>query len=162
MGKLGSGGGGGRSVIVPFPIHQVVDYLGGLYLLQVGSHLRGRPATVAYGAGAVILVAAALSGRPLGGGPISRPLHRIVDIALIVGVAAAPFVFGFSHNVPDLLRFDGFAAALAVVVRYTNYVRPRPRNHRETARAIKEQGPRVAGQLLGRRLAAKRRPPDPS
>ena len=60
-------------MVVPFLVHQVLDYLAGLYLLQAGSKLHGRAATVCYIAGAVVLLAATLSGRPLGGGPISAP-----------------------------------------------------------------------------------------
>ena len=151
---------GARSVVVPFIAHQLLDYLFGLYLIQAGAKTHGRAATVSYAAGAVILLAATLSGRPLGGGPISRPLHRVVDLAMVVGLAAAPFLFGLTGNTADALRFEGPAVALAAVVWFTNYARPRPRG--ETTRAIRQQGPRVAGQLLGRRMAAKRRPPDAS
>ncbi len=44
----------------------------------------------------------------------------------------------------------------------TKYARPAPRNYRETGRAIKAHGPRVAGQMIGRRMAGKRRPSDAS
>src|SRR2546421_362285 len=105
-----------RGVVVPFPIHQVLDYLAGLYLLQVGSHLRGRVATVCYGLGAVIILAAVFSGRPLGGGPLSRTAHRLVDIALIAGVAAAPFLFDLSGDVSNVVRFEGLAVVLFLLV----------------------------------------------
>jgi hypothetical protein len=161
----------GPTVVVPFPVHQILDYLAGLYLLQVGSHLRGRAATVCYVAGAVILVAAVFSGRPLGGGPISRPLHRVVDVVIILGVAAAPFVFDLTGNASDVLRFEGVAVLLIVIVRFTNYVRPQPGATSRavadtavgTARLLKAKGPRAAGRMVGRRLAPKNRPPgDPS
>jgi hypothetical protein len=146
-----------RGVVVPFPIHQVLDYLAGLYLLQVGSHLRGRAATVCYALAAVIILAAVFSGRPLGGGPLSRPAHRLVDMALIAGVAAAPFVFDLAGNVSNVVRFEGLAVLLILIVKFTSYVRP---ERGATARALKEQGPRIAGQIVGRRLASKRPPPD--
>lgn len=149
---------GARSVIVPWIGHQLLDYLIGLYLIQVGAKTHGRGATVAYVAGGLVLLGAVLSGRPLGGGRISRKLHRVVDLVLVVGIAISPFVFGLTGNAPDVVRFEGAAVALGAVVWYTNYAPPRPRG--ETARAIRRQGPRVAGQLLGRRLAAKRRPPE--
>lgn len=145
-----------RGVVVPFILHQLLDYLAGLYLVQAGSRLHGRPAAVSYGAGAVFLVAAMFSGKPLGGGRISRRAHRVVDIVLIAGVAAAPFVFGISDSAPTVVRFVGLAVLLGLVVKYTNYVRLPPGS---TTRALKEQGPRIAGQIVGRRLS-KRPPPD--
>ena len=151
---------GARSVVVPFIAHQLLDYLVGLYLIQAGAKTHGRAATVSYAAGAVVLLAATLSGRPLGGGPLSRPAHRVVDAVLVVGLVAAPFVFGLTDHAPDVIRFEAAAVALGAIVWFTNYARPRPRGER--ARAIRQQGPRVAGQLRGRKMAAKRRPPDGS
>jgi len=151
---------GARSVIVPYIAHQLLDYLIGLYLIQAGAKTSGRATTVAYAAGGVVLLAATLSGRPLGGGPISRKMHRLVDLACVAGLAAAPFVFGLSGNTADVARFEGPAVALAAAVWYTNYAPRRPRG--ETTRAIRQHGPRAAGQLLGRRMAGKRRPPDGS
>ena len=148
----------GQRIVVPFIAHQLLDYLFGLYLLQAGSKAHGRAATVSYAAGAVVLLAATLSGRPLGGGPISRPLHRVVDVACVAGLAAAPFVFGLTGDSTDVIRFEGPAILLAAVAWFTNYARPRPRG--ETTRAIRQQGPRMAGQMLGRRMASKRRPPE--
>jgi len=147
-------------VVVPFLLHQVVDYAAGLYLLQAGSKTSGRAATVCYAAGAVVLLAATLSGRPLGGGPVSRPVHRVVDIILVVGIAATPFVFGLTGEATTTVRFEGLAIVLAALVWFTRYARPAPRNYRETGRAIKQHGPRVAGRMLGRRMAGKGRPPD--
>ena len=158
-------------MVVPFPAHQILDYLAGLYLIQVGSHLRGRAATVCYVAGAVMIVAAVFSGRPLGGGPISRPFHRLVDVAIIVGLAAAPFVFGLTGDVANVLRLEGVAVVLIVIVRFTKYVRPQPGATSRavadtavgTARLLKAKGPRAAGRMVGRRLAPKNRPPgDPT
>jgi hypothetical protein len=105
----------------------------------------------------VIILAAVFSGRPLGGGPLSRPAHRLVDMALVAGVAAAPFVFDLAGNVSNVVRFEGLAVLLILIVKFTSYVRP---ERGATARALKEQGPRIAGQIVGRRLASKRPPPD--
>jgi hypothetical protein len=156
------------SVVVPFPVHQILDYFAGLYLVQVGSHLRGRAATVCYVAGAVIIVAAAFSGRPLGGGRISRPAHRLIDVAIIVGLAAAPFVFHLTGEVANVLRLEGMAVVLIVIVKFTKYVRPQPGATSKavadtavgTARLLKAKGPRAAGRAVGRRLAPKSPPPD--
>src|SRR5258707_10680136 len=114
------------SVVVPFPVHQILDYFAGLYLVQVGSHLRGRAATVCYVAGAVIIVAAAFSGRPLGGGRISRPAHRLIDVAIIVGLAAAPFVFHLTGEVANALSVGGVAVRRVASGGVTKYGRPNP------------------------------------
>jgi len=151
---------GARSLVIPFIGHQILDYLAGLYLIQIGSKASGRAAAVFYGAGAVMLLIATLSGRPLGGGPVSRPVHRVVDGVFVVALAAAPFVFGLTGDAANVVRLDGLAALLAADLWFTNYARPRPRG--ETARAIRQQGPRVAGQMLGRRMAGRRRPPEDS
>jgi hypothetical protein len=58
------------------------------------------------------------------------------------------------------VRLEGLAIVLGVLLWFTKYARPVPRNYRETGRAIKQHGPRVAGQMIGRRMAGKRRPPD--
>jgi hypothetical protein len=150
----------GQRIVVPFIAHQLLDYLFGLYLIQAGAKAHGRAATVSYAAGALVLLAAALSGRPLGGGRLSRPAHRVVDLVCVAGLAAAPFVFGLTGEATAVARFEGPAVLLGAVVWSTNYARPRPRGER--TRAVRQQGPRVAGQLLGRRMAAKRRPPDGS
>src|SRR5947209_11431396 len=131
---------GDRSVIIPYIGHQLIDYLIGLYLIQIGAKTHGRAATVAYGAGALVLLGAMLSGRPLGGGPISRPVHRFVDMALVAGLAAAPFVFGLTGEAANVVRFEGAAVALAALVWYASYNPPRPRG--ETTLAIRQQGPR--------------------
>jgi hypothetical protein len=160
MRKLGLGRGR-DAVVLPFLTHQVMDYLGSLYLLQVGAKTEGRPATVCYVAGAAMLAGAAFSGRPLGGGRLRRPLHRLVDIALIAGLAASPFVFGFNDNTSAVVRLEGLAVVLALLVKVTNYGYPQVGTGRQIARGLKENGPRIAGRMVGRRVA-KRRPPGPS
>ena len=146
-------------LVLPFISHQVIEYLAALYLIQAGAKAGGRPAPVAYGIGAAMLAAAALSGKPLGGGRITRPQHRFVDIVLIVAVAAAPFVFGFSDETASLIRFEGLAVALAALFWVTSYAHPQKGQVKEIAKGLKEQAPRMAGRALGRRMA-NRRPPN--
>lgn len=142
----------------------MLEYLAALYLLQAGSHQRGRPATVCYVAGAVILVIAAVSGRPLGGGPLPRPAHRVLDLGIVFGLVLAPFAAGIAGAVSAVLRLEALAVAWAAVVWLTNYAprRARARPAVGTARVLRERGPRLAGQLIGRQLSGKRRPPGPS
>ncbi|HVW31652.1 MAG TPA: hypothetical protein VHL53_03850 [Acidimicrobiia bacterium] len=145
-----------RGVVIPFLLHQVFDYLAGLYLIQAGSKSHGRAAALSYGLGAVVIVAAMLSGKPLGGGRLSRKAHRVVDIGLVVVIAVSPFVAGLGGQATTVVRFLGLAVLLGAVVKFTTYIRP---ERGATVRALKQQGPRLAGQMLGRRMSAKKRPP---
>jgi hypothetical protein len=148
------------AMVLPFLSHQVLEYLAGLYLLQVGAQVGGRAATACYVAGGLMLLAATFSGRPLGGGRLSRPAHRIIDIALIAGIAAAPFVLQFTGDTSAVVRMEGLAVAWIAVVRFTTY-HPRPGTARAIVSGLKDNGPRLAGRAVGRRMAAKRRPPGP-
>jgi hypothetical protein len=152
----------GRSpdaAVLPFFSHQVLEYLASLYLLQVGAQIGGRAAAPCYVLGALMLAAATFSGKPLGGGRLPRAMHRVVDLALIAGVAAAPFLFNFSEDSSALVRVEGLAVALALLMWFTNYGPPQPGQVKEIARDFKGVAPRMAGRAVGRRRAAKRRPP---
>lgn len=156
MAKLGIGRGP-DSVLLPFFSHQVIEYLASLYLLQVGATMGGKVAVPCYVLGALILAAATFSGKPLGGGRLPRSMHRFVDLALLAGVAAAPFLFGFSEDPKALVRVEGLAAALALLAWVTNYNPPQPGQVKEIARDFKGVAPRMAGRAVGRR-ASRRRP----
>ena len=69
-------------------------------------------------------------------------------------------MFGLTGEPSATVRLEGLAIALGALMWFTKYARPVPRNYRETGRAIKAHGPRMAGQMLGRRMSGKRRPPD--
>jgi len=151
---------GADATVLPFLSHQVIEYLASLYLLQVGTKVDGRASTVCYGLGVLMLAAAAFSGKPLGGGRrISRANHRFVDLALIVAVAAAPFVFDFADQNSGLIRLEGLAIALALLMWFTNYNPPQRGMGRDIARGLRTQATRRAGQYVGRRLGGRRPPP---
>src|SRR5918999_5349932 len=130
------------ATILPFFSHQVIEYLASLYLLQVGAVTGGRAAAPCYVLGALMLAAATFSGKPLGGGRLPRPLHRFVDLALLVGVAASPFVFGFNKSASALVRVEGLAVAFALLIWFTNYSPPQPGQVKELARGFKGVAPR--------------------
>lgn len=150
---------GADATVLPFLSHQVIEYLASLYLLQVGTKVHGRASTVCYVLGALMLAAAAFSGKPLGGGHrISRAKHRYVDLALIVAVAASPFAFDFADQKSAVIRLEGLVMALAVLMWFTNYAPPQRGMGRDIARGLRTQASRKAGQAVGRRLGG-RRPP---
>jgi hypothetical protein len=163
MAKLGLRRGPDATVL-PFLSHQVIEYLASLYLLQVGYQAKDGPAApVCYVLGAVTLAAAAFSGKPLGGGHrISRKMHRWIDLAIIVSVAAAPFVFDFADRRSTLIRLLGLAVALAALMRFTNYGPPMKGMGRDIARGLRTQATRKAGNYVGRRLGGGGRRPPPA
>lgn len=144
------------SLEFPFFSHQVIEYIAALYLLQVGATVKGPASTVGYAAGVLMLLAATFSGRPLGGGRIPRSVHRVVDVVLIAGIAVSPFVFDFIGNKPALVRLEALAIALALLVKTTNYGYPEVSASRQIAQGLKQQGPRLAGRAVGRRLSRRR------
>ncbi len=160
MGSLPRMRRGPDAAFLPFFSHQVIEYLASLYLLQVGAQIGGRAAAPCYVLGALMLAAATFSGKPLGGGRLPRPMHRFVDLALLVGVAASPFLFGFHENPRALVRVEGLAVVLALLLWATNYALPQPGQVKQAARDLKDVAPRMAGRAVGRRWAAKRRPPN--
>jgi hypothetical protein len=188
-GNPGSAGTDGRPARLAFGFHQGLEYLAGLYLVGNAAHLRETGAAVCFVAGVAMVVLAALTHGPLGIGPLSKALHRMADLVFIPTLAAAPLLFHLGHDVAAVLLLEPLAVAMVVMVKVTNYTRPQPRARRcsrpaapaasraviseETIRAgarvagimagkLKERGPRAAGQLVGRHLAKKRRPPPAS
>ena len=172
-----------------FGFHQGLEYGIGLYLVQFAARLREAGAAVCFVAGMAMVVLAALTHGPLGIGPLPRALHRVADLLLITAVAAAPLLFHLGNDLGAVLLLEVLAAAMVVLVKATNYTRPpapaRPREgpeaptagraviSPETIRAgaratgmmagkLKQEGPRAAGQLVGRHLAKRRRPPTAS
>ncbi len=158
MAKLGLGRGPDATVL-PFFGHQILEYLASLYLLQVGAQTGGQAAAPCYVLGGLMLAAATFSGKPLGGGRLPRRLHRYIDVTLIAGVAVAPFLFGFNEDSAALVRLEGLAVALALLAWVTSYAPRQPGQVKEMARDLKGVAPRLAGRAVGRRRAAKRRPP---
>ena len=133
-----------------------MEYIAGLYLLQVGATVKGPASTVGYVAGGLTLLAATFSGRPLGGGRIPRSVHRWIDIALIAGIAVSPFVFDFTDNKPAFVRLEALVVALALLAKATNYGYPEVSTSRQIAHDLKQHGPRLAGRAVGRRLSRRR------
>lgn len=148
--------------MLPYFAHQIIEYFAALYLLQVGVSLKGTASTVGYVAGGLMLLGTALSGKPLGGGRLSRRQHRVVDIALIAGIAVSPFVLGFSDDARAVVRLEALVVALALLCKATIYGYMEVKSGREIAQDLKDHGPRLAGRMVGRRVAKRRPPRGPS
>ena len=156
MGRFGLGRGP-DALVLPFFSHQIIEYLASLYLLQVCAQKGGRAAVPCYVLGALTLASATFSGKPLGGGRVPRSMHRFIDLFLIAAVAAAPFLFQFNDDSSTLVRIEGLAVVLALLMWVTNYNPPQRGQIKEMARDLKGVAPRMAGRAVGRR-AARRRP----
>lgn len=138
--------------------HQAVEYLAALFVLQAGAQTGGNAAVPCYVIGGLILAAAAFSGKPLGGGHrVSRQAHRFIDIAIIISLGAAPFVFDFADEGSAGFRLLLLAVIMAVLSWVTNYSRPQPGMARDIARGITHNASRSAGRAVARRLT--KRPP---
>ena len=114
-----------------FWIHQAAEYLLAAALM---SQALQSPRPVVIGtAGIVLLLVAATGDGPLRAfGHVSRPVHRTLDLAVVVGLGAAALVFWSDLDVVGLFVLLGVAAALAVLVAQTDY-RPRPVKARSVA-----------------------------
>ncbi|MCU1344434.1 MAG: hypothetical protein JWL70_700 [Acidimicrobiia bacterium] len=107
-----------------FWVHQAVEYLlaGALISQALQSP---RPAVVGT-AGVVLLLVAASGDGPLRAiGHLPRPVHRTLDLAMVVGLSATVLAFRSDLDVIDMVVMLGVAAALVVLVTRTDY-RPKP------------------------------------
>ncbi|MEW6153615.1 MAG: hypothetical protein AB1673_06450 [Actinomycetota bacterium] len=121
---------------IGFWAHQLVEYLLGFMLLSLAIRLTG-PAVVPTIVGGLLLVSlAASTDGPLGAlRLVGRKLHRRLDVAVAVALAASPLVFGFG-NVMLVAVAEGMALAMVVLVRRTTYFAPSRRQRRAEARAV--------------------------
>ena len=79
---------------------------------------------------------------------------------IIVAVAAAPFVFGFSDQTSAVVRLVGLAVPLALLVKYTSYARPNRERPGTSPWGLKHNAPRLAGRFVARQVTKRRsRPP---
>ncbi|MEZ5217395.1 MAG: hypothetical protein R2715_12640 [Ilumatobacteraceae bacterium] len=123
----------------PFWIHQLVEYLLGLVILQQG--LQSSEPILPLVLGALVLANAGLVEGPLSVLPkIARPAHRGADVVVAVLVTAAA-LFGGSR-VTDNVRWVLYLVAglMAFLVVATDYTEPRRVARRRAARAAAANG----------------------
>lgn len=105
-------------------IHGLLDYAV-VALFALGPTLFGferTAATVAYVVAGIHLLLTLLTAFPLGVIPmIPFKVHGVVEVAALIGVAAAPWLFGFADNATERTFFIAAGALIAGVVVLTNY-----------------------------------------
>ncbi len=140
----------------PFWLHQLVEYLLGVLLLAQGMQT-SKPLVPTLLGGAVVLNATTARG-PLAAFPrVPRPVHRAVDVALVVVIIAAALLRGdlVASNVRWVLL--GVAAVDAYVVLRSDYSSPAPRvKTGATTGGRSAQIGRVAGRATGMAVNAAR------
>ncbi len=105
-------------------IHGVLDYaVVALFLLAPTLfRLEGTPATVAYVVAGIHLSLTLLTAFPMGVIKlIPFKVHGVIEVAALLGIAAAPWLFGFSENATARNFYLAAAALIAGVVVLTNY-----------------------------------------
>lgn len=161
---------------IPLGVHQAIEYLlGGLAFVWI-ARVEPQSAPLCAGAGAVLIVLAALSGGRVGLAHLIGPrLHRVLDHVVAVGLAASPWWSGIGWGVGAVWLVEGLAIVLLWLTRSTAYRRkvkeaptaptatdPAPSSASSdavaaTARAagrlagtVGRKGPRAAGVAVGR------------
>jgi hypothetical protein len=106
-------------------VHGIIDYLAVAFLF-IAPSLFGftgtTPATVAYVAGAAQLLLSLMTAYPMGViRAIPFPVHGGIELTLALGLAASPWIFGYSGI--DLIRnlFIATGAAVVLVWATTDY-----------------------------------------
>ena len=112
--------------LLPWPVHQVLDYLSGVFfvlapfLLGFRNHETAVPLFIAVGV--VELAVAVASPKPLGVvGVLPVKVHAAVDYLTGFFLILAPFLFGFTREEPALLTSIFVGLATVVVALVTAY-----------------------------------------
>ena len=156
---------------LPFWIHQIVEYaVGGLLVFQAAQS--PRPVIPLLAGLAIVVLAATADGPAACFHGVGRPLHRVLDITVAIGLLVCAVVFGSSMGIAGQLLLVLGALALGVLILRSDY---RPKEARRARRATSADATAAAppgsdrADAIGRsagRLAArgvqelrKRRPP---
>jgi hypothetical protein len=157
---------------VPFGVHQVVEYLLGGFALASVARVEPDAVPLCAGAGAGLIVLAALSGGRPGVVSLLGPrLHRVVDYVVAVALATCPWWSGVGWSAGGVWIVAALAVAMVWLTRATVYRRPvreepppvertaspprdglavTARTAGRLAGAIGRKGPRAAGVAVGR------------
>jgi len=138
-----------------FWVHQALEYL--LAALLMSQALQSPKPVILGTPGIVLLVLAASADGPLRAvGPLSRPVHRVLDIAAVIGLVASAAVFWSALDFVGVILLLGAAVALVVLIVRTDY-RPKPARVARsagTSSISSEEVGRRAGRLVGNGVRA--------
>lgn len=134
-----SGDEGDDRGAVGFGVHQGVELLLGIFLVISSTRVPGDDAGVVLGFGVTLLVLPAITAGPLAAVRILSPtIHRLLDMVIVMGAIAAPFLpLGLEGNAGLIIVMTGMA--LAALTRSTAYSLRRRRS-----RAPRAPGPTPA------------------
>jgi hypothetical protein len=141
---------------LPFWIHQIVEY--GIGALLAYQAIHASSPVVPLVAGLVVVLLAATADGPVACFPIvSRPVHRVLDIIVAVGLLVTAFFFGDQVGGAGQFMLVLGAIGLGVLILRSDY-RPKPARRSRPAlpssapasATRSEQVGRQAGRLVGR------------
>lgn len=105
-------------------VHGALDYVVVLLFALAPTlfGFTGVPATLSYVLAGVHLLMTLCTKFPMGVIKlVPFPIHGMVEVAVVLGLVAAPWLFGFSGVLVARNFYLGAAALIAVVVALTNY-----------------------------------------
>jgi hypothetical protein len=147
---------------LPFWIHQIVEYGIGALVAYQAIH-SPRPVVPLLAGLVVVLLAATADGPAACFHAVSRPLHRVLDIAVAVGLVVVAIVFGDDMGGAGQLLLVLGALALAGLTLRSDY-RPkearRPQAKEPAASVGSDRAEAIgrgAGRLVGRGVQEYRR-----
>jgi hypothetical protein len=137
-------------------MHQLVEYLLGVALLSQG--LQTVEPLLPTLLGVLVLVNAAIVDGPLSAGrAVSRPVHRIIDVVLVVVMVLAALLSGdaMTSSVRALVLIS--AAVMAFLVWRSDYRPKEVRRAVDASGGTSEELGRMAGRAVGQGVNAWRR-----
>ena len=153
---------GERAPKLPFWIHQVIEYGIGALLAYQAIH-SPQPVVPLLAGVAVILLAATADGPAACFPVVSRPVHRVLDVIVLVGLLVVAAVFGDEMGGAGQILLVLGAVSLGVLTLRSDY-RPksaRAKAEQPTAQDVgsdrAESIGRGAGRLVGRGVQEYRR-----
>jgi hypothetical protein len=124
---------------IPVLVHGVIEYAAGILFIAAPLLFDYEDSTatgVSVAVGILILIMAAVSAGPTGlVKAMSVSVHVVIDFVLAVALIAAPFLLGFSEDIPPTVFFIAAGVAHLLITVGTTFERDR-RIRREPTGAV--------------------------
>lgn len=138
-----------------FWLHQLVEYMVGIGLIYIGLQ-EARPVVLLVAGGLIALNAALVDG-PFGAfKTVSRPVHKWLDVAVVVVLLALAVQPVLAVDMMHRVTIAGCAVGMGLLWRITDFGSPRQQRAPASARTAENIG-RVAGKNLGAAWVAGKR-----